>query len=141
MMSGFPSPGGGGFEFMSTLFPIFFIIVLGLIIFSIIRSGARYVSNASSPRKSIYATIISKRMDVQNHAHTHAGDNMHTTHSSRTYYYITLQFDNGERKEYLDVKNIYGLVAEGDIGYAATQGDWIVAFERDMQVSPGGSRF
>ena len=140
-MSSFPSTGGGGFELMSTLFPIFFIIVFALIIFSIIRSGARYVNNASSPRKSVYATIISKRMDVQNHSHTHAGDNMHTTHSSRTYYYITLQFDNGERKEYLDVKHIYGLVTEGDTGYAATQGDWIVAFERNMQASPGDSRF
>jgi hypothetical protein len=59
--------------------------------------------------------------------------------SSRTYYYITLEFDNGSRQEYLDVKNLYGLVAEGDVGYAAVQGDWIVAFERDVSQRPSGT--
>lgn len=140
-MPNFPSTGGGGFELISTLFPIFFIIILALIIFSMIRSGARYANNASSPRESVYATITSKRMDVQFYSHTDANDQMHTTNSSHTYYYITLQFDNGERKEYLDVKNIYGLVAEGDTGYAATQGEWIVAFERNQEVSRDNSRY
>jgi len=62
------------------------------------------------------------------------------SHSSRTYYYITLEFDNGTRREYLDVKNLFGLVAEGDTGYAATQGDWIVAFERSNSDSSSGLR-
>lgn len=65
---------------------------------------------------------------------------MHSS-SSRTYYYITLEFDNGVRQEFLDVKNLYGLVAEGDAGYAAIQGDWIVAFERDMSQHQGDASF
>ncbi|MOA47284.1 hypothetical protein D3C78_1699050 [compost metagenome] len=70
-------------------------------------------------------------MDVRHHTNHHHDDNFAHSSSSRTYYYITLEFDNGERCEYLDVKSIYGLVREGDTGYAATQGDWIVAFERN----------
>ncbi|GIQ61915.1 hypothetical protein PACILC2_04830 [Paenibacillus cisolokensis] len=65
--------------------------------------------------------------------HHHHQQGMHPIRSSRTDYYITLEFDNGERREYLDVRNLYGLVAEGDEGYAAVQGDWIVAFERNTR--------
>ncbi|MNE95561.1 hypothetical protein D3C80_1936640 [compost metagenome] len=81
-------------------------------------------------------------MDVRSHTTSHNNDNFGHSSSSRTYYYITLEFDNGERREYLDVKNIYGLIREGDTGYAATQGDWIVAFERSPGQSPsGGAQF
>jgi len=97
-----------------------------------VMSGARYVKNASTPQESVYARVVAKRMDVRHHTnhHNHGNGAMHTSNSSRTYYYITLEFDNGDRKEYLDVKHLYGLVIEGDTGYAAVQGDWIVAFER-----------
>ncbi|KOR76657.1 DUF2500 domain-containing protein [Paenibacillus solani] len=126
---------GGGFDFMFTLVPIIigigFVVVIGGLIFN----GARYVKNAKSPRTSEYARVVSKRMDVRHNTNHHNDNNgmMHSSNSSRTYYYITLEFDNGERKEFLDVKNLYGLVVEGDTGYAAIQGDWIVAFEREMQ--------
>ncbi len=121
--------GGGGFNFMFTLVPILIAIVFVVVIISLIVRGVRYTKNASSPRDSRYARVVSKRMDVRSHSHN-MNDSMHN--SSRTYYYITLEFDNGQRQEYLDVKNLYGLVVEGDVGYAAIQGDWIVAFERNM---------
>ncbi|WP_059048970.1 DUF2500 domain-containing protein [Paenibacillus senegalimassiliensis] len=121
----------GGFDIFS-LAPIFIVIVFVIVIVGIFTNGARYVKNASAPRSSRYARIISKRMDVQHNSSSPAGDHHVHTSSSRTYYYITLEFDNGERHEYLDVKKLYGLVAEGDVGYAAVQGDWIVAFERDL---------
>ncbi|MNO55995.1 hypothetical protein D3C76_464970 [compost metagenome] len=133
---------GGGFDFLFTLVPIFIVIVFIIIIVGLISSGARYVKNSSSPKESRFATIISKRMDVRSHTTSHNNDNFGHSSSSRTYYYITLEFDNGERREYLDVKNIYGLIREGDTGYAATQGDWIVAFERSPGQSPsGGAQF
>ncbi|MFH0071052.1 DUF2500 domain-containing protein, partial [Peribacillus sp. NPDC056705] len=123
------SPGpslGGGFDFMFTLVPIIIGIVFIVVIAGLIANGARYVKNVQSPRNSRFARVVAKRMDVRHHTNHHNGDNgmMHSSNSSRTYYYITLEFDNGERKEYLDVKNLYGLVVEGDAGYAAIQGDW-----------------
>ncbi|MEC0242491.1 DUF2500 domain-containing protein [Paenibacillus dokdonensis] len=131
------SPGpsfGGGFNFMFTLVPILIGIGFVFIIIVFILNGARYIKNARSPRSSTYARIVSKRTELHHNSSHHHDDNgiMHSGGSSRTYYYITLEFDNGERKEYLDVKKLYGLVAEGDTGYAAIQGDWIVAFERGV---------
>ncbi|TLS51553.1 DUF2500 domain-containing protein [Paenibacillus antri] len=127
------SPFGGGFDFMFTLVPIIIVIGFVVVIGGIALNGARYMKNASSPKESVYARVIAKRMDVRTHTHHHphgAGDHMHTSRSSRTHYFITLEFEDGERREYLDVKGLYGLVVEGDEGYAAVQGDWIVAFER-----------
>ncbi len=134
-MSGFGAPSfmPGGGDFLFELVPILIVIGFIVIIGIIVMNGARYVKNARSPRESSYARIVAKRTEVQhttNHNH-HQDGSMHPTHSSRTYYYITLEFDNGDRREYLDVKQLYGLVVEGDQGYASTQGEWIVAFERE----------
>ncbi|MEF2967481.1 DUF2500 domain-containing protein [Paenibacillus sp. M1] len=130
-MDGFSaSPFGGGFDFMFTLVPILIVIVFVIVIISVIGRGVRYAKNAGSPRTSHYARVVAKRMDLRHR--TNHGPNNSVGSSSHTYYYITLEFENGERKEYLDVKNLYGLVVEGDTGYAAVQGDWIVAFERNI---------
>lgn len=130
--SSFPGRGGG-FDFMFTIVPfiviIGFIFMFGLIVYSIIN----HFRNARAPQENAYARIVAKRMDVRSHSHHHHHQENHIGHtstSSHTYYYITLEFDNGSRKEFLDVKGLYGLVVEGDAGYAATKGDWIVAFER-----------
>lgn len=119
---------------MFTIVPIFIGIVFIIIIISIIANGARYVKNARSPRETVYARVVNKRMEVRHHtSHHHHGDHIHHTGGrSRTFYYVTLEFDNGTRREYLDVKNLSGLVVEGDEGYASVQGDWIVAFERSV---------
>lgn len=146
-MGGFngPSFGGGfdsGFRIMSSIFPIVFVIIFIFIIGMIIYSITRHVKNASSPQETTFARIVSKRMDVRhysNHNNNEIGAG-HMSGSSRTYYYITLEFDNGSRKEFLDVKNLFGLVAEGDTGYAATQGEWIVAFERSNGDGWSGQR-
>lgn len=134
-----PSPfggsgGGGGFDFMFTLVPILIVIGFVVVIVGVIGRSARYMKNASSPRDTHFAKIISKRMDVRHSSsHNHMNDSIHSSSSSHTYYFITLEFENGHRQEYLDVKSLYGLVAEGDVGYAAVQGDWIVAFERKVE--------
>jgi hypothetical protein len=129
MLGNGPSFGGGA-GILFTIVPIFIGIVFIVVIGSLIFRGVRYAQNASAPRESVHARVVAKRMDVRNNARHHEG------HSSRTYYYITLEFDNGTRKEFLDVKNLFGLVVEGDAGYAATKGDWIVDFEREGAYIP-----
>lgn len=117
-----PEPFDGfGFMFslMSVIMPIGFIVFLILFV----RAIAGNVRNARAPRQTWYARVATKRMEVW-------GDH------SRTHYYITLEFGDGGRREYLDVKNLYGLLVEGDEGYATVQGDWIVAFERHPAARP-----
>lgn len=125
-----PSGFGIFFTIIIILVVITFAVVIGGIIFSIVK----YFKNSKAPKETTYARIISKRMEVRHHSnnHNHNGAG-HSSNSSRTYYYITLEFENGDRKEYVDVKNLYGLVVEGDTGYAALQGEWIVAFERNVR--------
>ncbi|WMT40393.1 DUF2500 domain-containing protein [Paenibacillus sp. D2_2] len=142
MVSGFDgfgsSPFGGIDNFMFTGIPIFIGIIFVIVIIMFIVNGAKYVKNATSTRESTFVRIVSKRMDVR---HSSNMNDHNSFSSSHTYYYITLEFENGERKEYLDVKNLYGLVAEGDEGYAAIQGDWIVAFERSIPQQERSSRY
>lgn len=126
MNNGFGPPMG--FDLMITIVPIIIVIGFIIVIGTIVYRGVRYVKNASSAKESTFARIVSKRMDVRQSSHNHDG---HMHHSSRTYYYITLEFDNGEREEFMDVNNLYGLVMEGDTGYASTQGEWILAFQRN----------
>ncbi|GLX67715.1 DUF2500 domain-containing protein [Paenibacillus glycanilyticus] len=117
-----------GFDLMFTIVPIIIVIGFVIVIGTVVFRGIKYAKNATSPKESVFARVVSKRMDVRQNSHNHNGQ---ISHSSRTYYYITLEFDNGERQEFMDVKNLFGLVAEGDTGYAATQGEWIIAFQRN----------
>lgn len=126
-------PFGGKLSLLFNVFPFLFIIAFVVIIGSIVYGLFRKARNASAPQETSYARIVTKRTEVRshiNHNHHHHHNHAGVSSSSRTYYYITLEFDNGARREYLDVKGLYGLVVEGDTGYAATQGEWIVAFER-----------
>jgi len=122
----------GGFPLIFSIVPVFITIVFILVIAGIAWNVYRYFKNARAPRDTAYVKIVAKRMDVKQHSSHPQQDNsaFPSAGSSRTYYYITLEFDDGSRREYLDVKRLYGLVAEGDTGYAATQGDWIVDFQR-----------
>lgn len=134
-MMGDPFGPPAGFNMMFTIVPIIIVIGFVVIIGIFIANGVKYYQNAKAPQESSFARVVAKRMDVRHHTnhHHHGNDNFgHTTSSSQTYYYITLEFDNGTRREFLDVKNIYGLVVEGDTGYAATKGEWIIAFERSL---------
>ncbi|MFD0674526.1 DUF2500 domain-containing protein [Cohnella sp. GCM10027633] len=125
--------GGPGFSgLLFTLVPIIVVIGFVAVFTGMAVNGVRYVKNARAPKESAFARVVAKRMDVRSRTahHNNGNGGMHAANSSRTYYYVTLEFDDGTRREYLDVKNLYGLLVEGDSGYAAVQGDWIVAFER-----------
>ena len=54
----------------------------------------------------------------------------HTT----TNYYISLEFPDGTRAEFVDKKRLYGILVEGDEGIASIQGEWLVDFSRNMIV-------
>jgi hypothetical protein len=133
-----PGPIGGSESFMFNMVPVLVVIIFAVVIVGFIVGIAGNIRNASAPRKTVYARVAAKRMEVTGSSsmHHHADGNVHHGYSSRTHYYITLEFENGERREFLDVKKLYGLVVEGDVGYAAIQGDWIVAFERQPMPYP-----
>ncbi|SCI82630.1 Protein of uncharacterised function (DUF2500) [uncultured Clostridium sp.] len=117
----------GMFNIMSFIFPIFFILFFGMFIFIIIRNVKEWSYNNKQPIIPVEATVISKRTNVSHHHHgdTHAS-------SSSTTYYVTFQFDNGERLELSVSGEKYGLMAEGDKGVLSFQGTRFISFERKI---------
>lgn len=116
----------GGFEF---LFFLAFFLILGVILFTIIRNIIGWNKNNHSPRLTVPALIVAKRTEVYHHHHANAGVG-HTTHSST--YYVTFQVESGDRME-LSVNGWeYGALAEGDRGKLNFQGTRFLSFEREM---------
>lgn len=122
--------GNSFFGGMPPFFLFFFLIVLGLIVFSFVGAAKNYHKNATSPILTQHAKVVSKRTDVT-HSHHNTGNNhMHT--SSRTHYYTTFETDAGQRFELVLSGKEFGLLAEGDVGELVYQGEWFKTFKRDI---------
>ena len=113
---------GGGFEIMFTLM---FVLIFGMILFTIIRGIGQWNRNNHSPRLTVEATVVSKRGDISHHHD--AGT--HTTHTSTTYY-VTFQVASGDRMELHVSGSEYGMLVEGDHGDLTFQGTRYLGFER-----------
>ena len=107
------------------LFPILFLVVLGIILYTIIGNISTWNKNNHSPRLTVPATVVAKRTEVSRH-HT---DNtmMHTF----TTYYVTFQVESGDRMELTVSGSDSGMLVEGDIGKLSFQGTRYLGFERN----------
>ena len=112
-------------SFFSILFPILFLVVLGMILYTIIGNIRTWNKNNHSPRLTVPAAVVAKRTEVSHH-HT---DNtmMHTF----TTYYVTFQVESGDRMELTVSGSDYGMLVEGDIGKLSFQGTRYLGFERN----------
>lgn len=116
------------FGLFSGMFSIVFILILGVIIFSIVKGINEWSNNNKQPIIPVDSIVSSKRVSVSHNNHN-TGDNM--MHSSTsTSYYVTFQFENGERMELKLSGKEYGLIAEGDKGILSFQGTRFISFER-----------
>lgn len=118
--------------FSLNLFNIVFMLIFAMIIITfvimIVRGLTTWNKNNHSPRLSVDATIVAKRADVSTH---HGGTNDTGYHtSSSTRYYVTFQFDSGDRLELQIIGNEYGMLIEGDRGKLSFQGTRYLGFER-----------
>ena len=55
------------FDILSFIVPIMFIVVFGIIIFSIIQGISTWHKNNNSPRLTVPAVVVAKRTDVSHH--------------------------------------------------------------------------
>ena len=116
---------GGGFEIM---FMLMFILVFGMVLFTIIKGIGQWSKNNNSPRLTVEATVVSKRGDISRHHHSDANGIGHT-HTSTTYY-VTFQVASGDRIELCVGGSEYGMLVEGDFGDLTFQGTRYLGFER-----------
>lgn len=116
------------FNLMSFIFPIFFVVFFGVFIFIIFNNIKEWSHNNKQPIIPVASTVMSKRTNVshRHHGETHAS-------STNTTYYVTFEFENGERVELRVSGNEYGLMAEGDKGILSFQGTRFVNFERKLR--------
>jgi len=127
------SLGTGLANFFVFYVPVFLSIIAVIALFQFSSSLLKYAKNRMAKKESHYAKIIGKTEDERRYANKrrHYGDGaFHTSKSARLYRYITLEFENGATKEFLDTINLSDQVEEGDYGYATVQGEWILSFER-----------
>lgn len=115
-----------GFNLMSLVFPLMFLLVFGMIAFIIIQGLCRWNKNNNSPRLTVEAKIISKRSDIRR---IRSGTNNMHSHS-HTDYYVTFEVESGDRMELELQGHEYGLLVEGDKGRLTFQGTRFLGFER-----------
>jgi len=122
-----------GFQIMSIIVPMMFILVIGVFIVNIIKGIGTWNKNNDSPKLTVDATVVSKRMDVSHGHHASGGDatGTHGFHTSSTsWYYLTFQVASGDRMEFLVPDTAYGLLVEGDQGGLTFQGTRFLGFQR-----------
>lgn len=93
---------------------VFIAIGLLVVVISVVRL-ARFLL---APQQRLAAAIVSKRMHLRRRRR------------GRTYYYVTLEFEGGERREYEAGGSMYGLVAEDDAGVAYVRHVYLTGFRR-----------
>ncbi|MFC4320512.1 DUF2500 domain-containing protein [Litchfieldia salsa] len=115
------------FQFVSIFIGIIFVIIIGTILFSIFKGIGQWQKNENSPKLIVPAIVKSKRTDVRRSGSIN-NEHHHTT--SHTRYYVTFEFESGDRSEFLISGNEYGLLSEGDIGKLTFQGTRFLGFTR-----------
>ena len=121
---------GFGFTVFPIIFSIGFITILVIFLVTAIKGLLEWNKNNHSPRLSVPAKVVSKRINVsRRHHHTGAGNHYH--HHTYTHYYVTFQVDSGDRVEFVMGGDEYGLLCEGDSGMLSFQGTRYLGFDRN----------
>ena len=128
---------GLGFDLFSILFYVVFLLIIGVFVVAVVKAIGTWNKNNHSPRLTVSAVIVTKRMDVSYHHHANAGDitGAHGYHSSTsTRYFVTFQVESGDRMELSVDRAEYGMLAEGDKGKLSFQGTRYLSFERTSEL-------
>lgn len=120
------------FNLFSLMFPLMFLLIFGMFIFTIVSNIRIWNQNNHSPRLTVDASVIAKRTQVSHHHHGNAADPSGaggTWVSSSTSYYVTFQVESGDRMELQVRGSEYGMLAQGDYGKLSFQGTRYLGFE------------
>lgn len=122
------------FNIIELLFPVIFILIFIMIIFTFAKGISTWHKNNNSPRLTVSARIVAKRQNTTYQNHPNAGDTSgahgyHTT--SSTTYYVTFQVESGDRIEMSVSGSEYGELTEGDEGKLTFQGTRYLQFNME----------
>ncbi|MGP7817091.1 DUF2500 domain-containing protein [Niallia sp. 01092] len=91
-----------------------------MFLFHIFKGITTWSSNNAQPRLTTKAKVVTKRTEVRGGGETRA-------YSS---YYVTFEFDSGNRSEFNVKAEEYGRLVEGDFGELEFQGTRYHGFKR-----------
>ena len=122
------------FNIIELLFPVIFILIFIMIIFTLAKGISTWHKNNNSPHLTVSARIVAKRQNTTYHNQPNAGDTSgahgyHTT--SSTTYYVTFQVESGDRIEMFVSGSEYGKLTEGDEGKLTFQGTRYLQFNME----------
>lgn len=115
------------FDFFGTVFPVVFVLIIGIVLLSMGKEIWRWGKNNAEPLLTVSSRITGRRMQVQQ-SHAEPGS------SARTLYYVTFEVESGDRMEFKVSGEEYGLCSEGDEGRLSFKGTRYVGFERNNRL-------
>jgi ABC-type multidrug transport system fused ATPase/permease subunit len=118
-------------SFFSIFFIIVFLLIIGVILFTIISGLTEWTKNNSKPIVTSQVKVVSKRQKQHVHRHGTANRNISSRTTMSTTYYITFEFESGDRQEFKISDKEFGLISENDIGKLRFQGTRYLEFERE----------
>ncbi|MGG1879632.1 DUF2500 domain-containing protein [Paenibacillus cisolokensis] len=118
------------FDFFGSVMPVFFIVVVGIVLLSAGKGLLQWSRNNRQPLLTVESKIVSKRTEVK---HTHHHDDT-TSSRTRTTYYVTFEVKSGDRMEFVVSGEEYGMCAEGDQGMLRFQGTRFYSFARHPKI-------
>lgn len=108
-----------GFSVIGVLVVLIFAVVLVVFVVTFIKGIGQWSKNNRSPRLTVPAAVVGKRLKVSHH-----------NDSGSTRYYVTFEVDSGDRMEFAVTGPEYGMLIEGDRGSLSFQGTRYLGFER-----------
>lgn len=117
---------------MNTAFPIFLVVILGVMLLTSASGIRRYFANNRQPVLNVTSIIVSKRTEV-----SHRHDTEQSVNRSDTKYFITFEVESGDRLEFTVSGQEYGRCSEGDEGKLTFQGSRYYGFERSSRMYRG----
>ncbi|MGN1385663.1 MAG: DUF2500 domain-containing protein [Bacillus sp. (in: firmicutes)] len=113
----------GMFGFGSVFITVIFVIVIGSIVFSMVRGVTTWNRNNNSPILEVQSKVVTKRTSIRGGA----GDS-----SAHTSYFVTFEVTSGDRIELQVNGQQYGLLVEGDSGTLKFQRTRYLSFTRSV---------
>lgn len=125
-MYGYESGSDSFTTVFNILITVFFVILVGAIGYGLFV----WIRNNNSPRETVSARVVTKRIKVSGSGHS-LGGHTTTVHSSTfTRYFVTFELENGKRLEFHVKGAESGMLAEGDTGTLTYQGSRYLGFDR-----------
>lgn len=135
-MDGFDSQFSSMFSLVQGFIWLFFAVVIGVMIYTIVKNTVPKVKNAQAPEVSAAAEISDKRIELSGGGSSMIGTGPDTFTSSSSpvhqRHFVTFEQPDGTRFELEIPASEYGLLSVGDRGTVSMRGTQYLGFSREI---------